>query len=140
MAVRAASTSSRSRGDRTVGSHLDWVANLAADLGSWCNDLQLQDYYDHPGVQIGHLVADLFLDLDNCKQLQVLVMDHVVEVGGQHGEAVGVKSVRQKQPLSFLATSLNGFVTQHLNNWLTDFFTLADTSKSSIGQVKGHYC
>ena len=92
MAVSAASTSGRSRGDRTVGSHLDWVANLAADLGSWCNDLQLQDD-DHPFVLIGHLVADLFLDLDNCKQLQVLVMDHVVEVGGQHRAAVGVKSV-----------------------------------------------
>ena len=127
VAVRAASTSSRSRGDRTVEPHLDWVANLAADLGSWCNDLQLQED-DHPFVLIGHVVADLFLDLENGKHLQMLGMDHVVQVGGQHGEVVGVKSVRQKQPVSFMATALNGFVTQHLNNWLTDFFTSADTS------------
>ena len=83
-------------GNLPVGADLGGVAELGAHLRAWSDDFHLQDD-DHLLGLAAHLVADVFLHLDDGEGGQLVAVHHVVELSGQHGEAVGELAVTEQQ-------------------------------------------
>ena len=79
-----------------VGADLGRVAELGPHLRAWSDDLHLQDD-DHLLGLAAHLVADVLLHLDDGEGGQLVAVHHVVELSGQHGEAVAELAVTEKQ-------------------------------------------
>ena len=79
-----------------VGADLGGVAELGPHLGAGRDDFHLQDD-DHLLGLAAHLVADVFLHLDDGEGGQLVAVHHVVELSGQHGEAVGELAVTEQQ-------------------------------------------
>ena len=93
MAVRTGSP--RSRRDRVIKLHLHRVANLATDVCTWCDNLQLQEDKDQL-VGLGrHFVAHQIGDLDNGELIQAVVAEQVIEMGGYDGGAGREETIRQ---------------------------------------------
>ena len=82
--------------DLPVRAHLRRVTKLGSHLVARGEDLHLQDD-DNPLGLLANLVADVLLHLDDGEGGELVVVDHVVELGGQHGEAVGELAVTEKQ-------------------------------------------
>ena len=82
--------------DLPVRTDLDGAAQLGPHLVAGGEDLHLQDD-DHLLGLLANLVADVLLHLDDGEGGQLVVVDHGVELGGQHGETVTKLTITEKQ-------------------------------------------
>ena len=79
-----------------VGADGDRVADLDADGLAPVEDLQV--HHDHHALRLArHLVAHVLLQFDDRELRDLVVVDEVVELRGEHREAVAVLAVVQQE-------------------------------------------
>ena len=108
------------------------MSNLAANLGTWYDNHQLQDDKNQL-VRFGrHFVAHKPGDLDNCELIQAPVAEQVIELGVQNGGACIEEAIREMESIPGRNTARYSRVPQDLKNGVSD---VLDVPQYSIRQV-----
>lgn len=144
-------------GNGSVGTQGDRVANLAAHLFPGGQNFDIEQNDDLLSLQI---VANIILDLNDGERIHFLVGDFVVHLCGQHGERVGIHSVRNEDAVPVGRGACDPLVTQDLklqisnaffasikffniktdlNDWIVDLLISAYFEQRSFGQIRGHF-